>query len=144
VIFDHIGLFVRDIEEGRRQLQALLPIESWGETVEDTGMNVCVQFGRDRSGIRYELVAPLADPNPVSGALAAGKNLLNHVAYRCADLDATARALRGHGAVPIGRPGPAAAFGGRRVAFFLTRLGFIVELVEDGAARPDESGGQRS
>lgn len=135
MIFDHIGLFVRDIDEGRRQLQALLPIESWTDTVEDAGMNVRVQFGRDRSGIRYELVAPLAEPNPVSGVLAAGKNILNHVAYRCGDLDATGAALRGQGAAPLGRPQPASAFGGRRVAFFLTPLRFIIELVEDEAER---------
>ena len=34
MIFDHIGLFVRDIDALRRQLQAPLPIESRSEVIE--------------------------------------------------------------------------------------------------------------
>lgn len=130
MIFDHIGLFVRDIDAGRRQLQALLPIESWSGVIDDPGINVRVQFGVDRSAIRYELVAPLAEPNPVAGVLATGKNILNHVAYRCRDLDSAMEGLRCQGAAPLGRPQPAAAFGGSRVVFFLTPLRFIIELIE--------------
>lgn len=133
MIFDHIGLFVRDIEIGRRQLSTLLPIARWTEVVDDSRMKVRVQFGIDGSGIRYELVAPLGEPNPVARVLDEGKNILNHVAYRCADFESTCAALRREGAVPLGRPQPATAFGGARVAFYLTPLRFIVELVEDRA-----------
>jgi methylmalonyl-CoA/ethylmalonyl-CoA epimerase len=131
MIFDHIGLFVRDIEAGRRQLSALLPIASWTEVVDDPLMNVRVQFGTDGSGVRYELVAPLGEPNPIARVLDEGKNILNHVAYRCADFESACAALRRERAVPLGRPQPAAAFGGALVAFYLTPLRFIVELVED-------------
>ena len=130
MIFDHIGLFVRDIEAGRRQLAALLPISHWTEVVDDRLMNVRVQFGLDASGIRYELVAPLGHPNPVDRVLDEGKTVLNHVAYRCADFESACAAMRGAGAVPLGRPQPAAAFEDARVAFYLTPLRFIVELVE--------------
>jgi methylmalonyl-CoA/ethylmalonyl-CoA epimerase len=131
MIFDHIGLFVRDIETGRRQLAALLPIARWTDVVHDSLMNVRVQFGIDGSGIRYELVAPLGEPNPVARVLEDGKNILNHVAYRCADFESACAALRREGAVPLGRPQPAVAFGGARVAFYLTSLRFIIELVEE-------------
>ena len=130
MIFDHIGLFVRDIGAGRRQLAALLPISRWTEVVDDGLMNVRVQFGLDASGIRYELVAPLREPNPVARVLEDGKTILNHVAYRCADFESACAGLRRAGAVPLGRPQPAAAFEGARVAFYLTPLRFIVELVE--------------
>ena len=138
MIFDHIGLFVRDIEAGRRQLGALLPIAHWTEVVDDPLMNVRIQFGLDRSGIRYELVAPLGEPNPVARALDEGKNILNHVAYRCADCESACASLRREHAVPLGRPQPAAAFDGALVAFYLTPLRFIIELVEDrpGASVP--------
>lgn len=130
MIFDHIGLFVHDIDHGRQHLQALLPIVSWTEVIDDPGMNVRVQFGVDRSAIRYELVAPFGDPNPVSGALASGTNILNHIAYQCDNLDSEMEALRRHGSLPIGPAQPAVAFGGRRVAFYLTPLLFVIELVE--------------
>jgi methylmalonyl-CoA/ethylmalonyl-CoA epimerase len=131
MIFDHIGLFVREIETGREQLSALLPIACWTEVVDDPLMKVRVQFGIDRSGIRYELVAPLGEPNPVARVLDEGKNILNHVAYRCDDFESACATLRRERAVPLGRPQPAAAFGGARVAFYLTPLRFIVELVEE-------------
>jgi methylmalonyl-CoA/ethylmalonyl-CoA epimerase len=131
MIFDHIGLFVREIEAGRRQLAALLPILHWTDVVDDAQMNIQVQFGYDGTGICYELVAPLGEPNPVARALDDGKNILNHVAYRCPDFESACAALRREGAVPLGRPQRAAAFDGARVAFYLTPLRFIVELVED-------------
>lgn len=133
MIFDHIGLFVRDIEIGRRQLGTLLPIAHWTEVVDDPLMKVRVQFGVDGSGIRYELVAPFGEPNPVARVLDEGKTILNHVAYRCADFESACAALRREGAMPLGRPQPAAAFDGSRVAFYLTPLRFIVELVEEPA-----------
>ena len=133
MIFDHIRLFVRDIETGRRQLSALLPIARWTEVVDDPLMKVRIQFGLDGSGIRYELVAPLGAPNPVARVLDEGKTILNHVAYRCADFESACAAIRREGAMPLGRPQPATAFGGARVAFYLTPLRFIVELVEDRA-----------
>lgn len=139
MIFDHIGIFVSDIETGRRQLHALLPIERWTEVIDDPGMNIRVQFGIDGSAVRYELVAPLAEPNPVSGVLATGKNILNHVAYRCGDLESAMDQLRRQGAVPLGRPQAALAFGGNRVTFYLTPLRFIIELVEDKTEHAEQS-----
>jgi methylmalonyl-CoA/ethylmalonyl-CoA epimerase len=132
MIFDHIGLFVQDIDNGRQQLQALLPIVSWTDIVEDPGMKVRVQFGVDNSTIRYELVAPFGQPNPVSEVLASGTNILNHVAYLCDDFEFDMELLRRGGSLPIGPSQPAAAFGGRRVAFYLTPLFFIIELIEAG------------
>lgn len=128
--FDHIGVFVRDLVHGREQLAALLPIERWTEPVDDPLIKVRIQFGIDVSGIRYELVAPLGEGNPVDGALAAGTNLLNHVAYSVADIDAELRRLRRLRCIPTGPPRPAVAFDGRRVVFLLTPLGFIMELIE--------------
>ncbi len=131
--FDHIGIFVPDLAEGRRMLAAIVPIESWSEDFEDPLWAVRICFGATASGFRYELIAPFGTPNPVSGALAAGKNLLNHLAYLVADIDAAADDLRATGAVPMGPARPAVAFAGARVMFFLTALGFIMELIEEPA-----------
>lgn len=130
--FDHIGLFVRDLTNGRETLATILPIGDWTAPLDDPLIRVRVQFGRDRAGIRYELVAPLGPGNPVEGALAGGTNILNHIAYLTPDLDAEVRRQRRAGAVPTGPAQPAVAFGGRRVIFLLTPLRFILELVEDG------------
>lgn len=130
MIFDHIGIFVRDLAVGRKRLSAILPIARYTDAVDDPTLGVRIQFGIDGSGIRYELVAPFGTPNPVDGVLAAGKNILNHVAYRVADLDAEADRLSRDGSVPLGEAKPAVAFNGARVIFLFTPLKFIVELIE--------------
>ena len=129
--FDHVGLFVADLETGRQKLSALLPIAHISEPIDDAGMKVRVQFCTDTSGIRYELVAPFGEGNPVSGVLEHGKAILNHVAYRVADLKSEAARLRKEGAIPLGYARPAVAFDGRLVMFFLTPLRFIIELIEE-------------
>jgi methylmalonyl-CoA/ethylmalonyl-CoA epimerase len=130
MIFDHLGLVVNDLAGGRDKLSRLLPIDGWSEEIADPGIGVWVQFGRDASGFRYELVAPLAKPSPVCDALKSGRNILNHVAYRVTDLDRAAAHLRTEGAIPLGPAKPAVAFTGARVMFFLTPMKFICELVE--------------
>lgn len=108
----------------------MLPIATTDSPVDDPLLKVRVQFCTDTSGIRYELVAPHGEGSPVTGALARGTNILNHVAYEVDDLNAAAGRLREQGAMPLGPALPAIAFGGRRVMFFLTQLRFVVELVE--------------
>jgi methylmalonyl-CoA/ethylmalonyl-CoA epimerase len=134
VNFHHLGIFVKSIEEGKRLLGETIPIREWDRTFEDAGLHVSVCFGMDASGIRYELVAPFGEPNPVSGVLSSGRNILNHVAYTVGDMESAMKMLRSAGAIPMGAPRPAVAFGGANVAFFLTSIGIIIELVEgDGS-----------
>lgn len=131
MIFDHIGLFVPDLETGRQHLTALLPIAQLTDPIDDPVIKVKIQFCTDTSGIRYELVAPLGEGNPVSGVLESGKGILNHVAYKVADIKAETLRLRRSGAMPLGPAKPAVAFNGQLVMFFLTPLKFIIELIED-------------
>ncbi|HTH97513.1 MAG TPA: VOC family protein [Stellaceae bacterium] len=130
MIFDHIGVFVADLAKGREQLSQAIGIGDWGLEIDDPGLKVRVQFGTDASGLRYELVAPGGPGNPVDAVLAERRNILNHVAYRVASLEDELARLRAAGAMPISRPHPAVAFGGRPVVFVLTRPGFILELIE--------------
>jgi methylmalonyl-CoA/ethylmalonyl-CoA epimerase len=132
MIFDHLGVFVADIAQGREALTQLLGAMQWSDVFDDPGIKVRVQFGTDPSGVCYELVAPFGLGNPVDGALGAGVNILNHVAYRTADLDGEMKRMRRLGAIPTGRPMAAVAFGGRRVVFLINKLRFIIELIEDG------------
>lgn len=130
MIFDHVGVFVPDIEAAKKTFGSIFPVRAWSEVFDDSVLHIRCCFGNDDAGLRYELVAPFGSPNPVSGVLKSGRNILNHVAYRVPDLEAASRALQEKGAVPTGPPQPALAFGGAHVMFFLTDLGFIVELIE--------------
>ena len=131
--FDHIGVVVPSVDWGRPRLAPLWGVSRWTRVFEDPIHKVIVQFGRDMSGIVYELVAPLSDDAPIKQALCKGQNLLNHVAYRTPDLAAAAAVLRGQGCIPLGRPAPAVAFGGQPVQFFLTPVRIILEVVQGAA-----------
>lgn len=129
--FDHIGIFVHEIAAGDAALSASIPIARRSEVFTDPVIKVKVQFLFDESGICYELVAPFGEGNPVDGVLKTRRNVLNHVAYRTADLDAALADQRAKGAFPLNEPTPAVAFGGKRVVFLMTPLNFIIELIEE-------------
>lgn len=129
--FDHIGVFVNAIASGDEELSAIIPIARRSEIFTDPVIKVKVQFLYDESGVCYELVAPFGEGNPVDGILKSKRNILNHVAYRTADLDAAITAMRAQGGFPLNEPTPAVAFGGKRVVFLMTSMSFVIELIEE-------------
>ena len=128
--FDHIGLVVSDMAEGRAFLEGMFGIDRWTQVFEDPGIGVYVQFGRTEDGPCYELISPLGEASPVTTALRRGINILNHVAYLTADLDRDARRLEEHGSIMAGPAKPAVAYGGAKVQFWITPQRFMVELIE--------------
>lgn len=128
--FDHAGIVVKTIETGVSCLDRLLPINGWTKQFDDWGLGVSVKFARDRSGVIYELIAPLGENSPVA-AIAKGRvGVINQLAYRVADLVEGASHMRAGGATPIGAAKPAIAFNGAKVQFFLSPVGFVIELIE--------------
>jgi methylmalonyl-CoA/ethylmalonyl-CoA epimerase len=128
--FDHIGLVAGDMAEGRQALESLFGVDRWTQVFEDPGIGVYVQFGRTQEGPCYELIAPLGEASPVQTALKRGINILNHVAYLTADLEAEAARLEQLGSMMAGPAKPAVAYGGARVQFWITPQRFMVELIE--------------
>lgn len=128
--FDHLGLVVKSLQKGREGLRGLVGADSWTRSFEDPGNGVICQFGRDMSGVVYELLEPLGPNSPVAPALAERRAILNHVAYIVDDLDTASRHLRDSGCAPTSQPRPAVAYDGRRIQFFVTPVNFIVELIE--------------
>ena len=108
--FEHIGVFVSSLSSGRKHLENIFQISNWTNPVDDYLQKVSVQFGLDSSGIRYELVAPFGNNNPVDPLLNQSKNILNHVAYLVNDLDASIVKLQKERCLLISGPTPAIAF----------------------------------
>jgi methylmalonyl-CoA/ethylmalonyl-CoA epimerase len=128
--FDHVGVVVRRLDIGRAHLSEVFSIEAWTDEFEDPINGVSVQFGRDPSGLCYEIIAPLGAESPVSAALKTGSRILNHVAYLVPDLNAAADRLGEARCDPTGEPKPAVAYGGRPIQFFISPLKIIIELIE--------------
>ena len=128
--FDHIGIFVKNIDDGLNHLKNIFPIVRYSQEYKDPLLQVIVQFCYDKDGICYELVAPYGKNNPVDSVIATNSNILNHIAYTSKTFDNTLEDLRKKGCVPIVSAKPAVAFGGARVIFFLTPLRMIIEIIE--------------
>ena len=129
--FHHIGIFVDSIETGIDEMSRIYEIEHIGKTIEDSLIGVNIVFLKDSSGINYELVAPFGDDSPVTGVLKRGHGFLNHLAYTTDQFDNQLRNLRNLGVIPLGPAKKAVAFNGRRVVFLLTKLHYIIEIIED-------------
>ncbi|MDC1035052.1 VOC family protein [Alphaproteobacteria bacterium] len=93
-------------------------------------MGVKIKFLKESSGIIYEIVAPLGNNSPVTGVIVRGHGFLNHIAYTTERFDEEINRLRSEGMVPLGPRKKAKAFLGAKVCFFLTRLGYIIELID--------------
>ncbi len=134
LVFDHLGVIVEELAGGREFLRLSLGISRWSAVIEDDGLGVDVQFGAAPSGVGpvYELVAPRGEASPIAGQLGRGKGALNHVAYRTADLAASAAHLRSTGCFATAEPQPAVAYGGAPVQFWVSPLRFLIELIGKG------------
>ncbi len=128
--FHHIGIFVSDIDSGSEIMRNMFPIVSESEIYEDYSIGVYVKFLVDSSDIRYEIVAPLTQDNPVSGLLKSKKNLLNHVAYEVDNFYEVIDSMTNLGALQVSPVSPAVAFNCLNVVFLYSPLGFVVELIE--------------
>jgi methylmalonyl-CoA/ethylmalonyl-CoA epimerase len=130
MIFDHIGVVVKDLAVGRQFLIDALKVSRWSAVFDDPVNGVVLQFGADGQGVCYELLQPAGDNSPVKAALATGRSILNHLAYLVTDLEVAAEKLMSDDCIPTSEPKPAIAYGGRRIQFFVTPLNMIVELIE--------------
>jgi methylmalonyl-CoA/ethylmalonyl-CoA epimerase len=126
--FDHIGVFCKNLEIGKKKLSEILPIVKSSKIFKDPLLKVSVQFLFDNNNICYELVAPNGVGNPVD--LVLKKNTLNHIAYKVSNFNYIIKKYRKLGCMPLSTPKKAVAFHGARVIFFLTPLNIIVELIE--------------
>jgi len=131
--FHHIGIFVKDLQFGKSEISKFVDIVSISDEVIDEDMGVRIIFVKDHSNIIYELVAPLGSNSPVNRVLSSGKDYLNHIAYLTNSFDKEVIRIRVEGMVPLGPAKKAKAFHDSRVIFFLTPLGFIIELIDKSA-----------
>ncbi|MCK4709515.1 MAG: VOC family protein [Gammaproteobacteria bacterium] len=129
--FDHIGVVVSDLVSGEEYLRSIFPIKDCSTVYNDEIINVSIKFLIDKSGVRYELIAPLNEKSPLYSVLKTKKDVINHVAYKTGNFEGSIAHYKNAGCFQLGEPVPAIAFNNKKVVFFLTGIGAIVELVED-------------
>lgn len=129
--FHHVGYVVRSIAEIGKEFARSLGTEWSGEIIHDPLQEAKVAFifwGWPHVP-SLELLEPAGDKSPLSKFLAKGGGL-HHICYEVDSLETQLQQSRGAGCLVVKEPLPAAAFGGRKIAWVYTRQKLLVEYLE--------------
>lgn len=129
--FHHVGFVVPSISETANSFARTMSMQWDGEVVHDPNQKVRVSFlhGESPTDALLELVEPAGDDSPVLGFLKRGGGL-HHVCFVVSSLEKQLEESRSQRSLVVRPPLPAAAFGGRRIAWVYTRQKLLVEYLE--------------
>ena len=129
----HVGIIVRDIEEGIKNHEALFGYKQLGDIVDDHTQKVRVVLmgNSEEDPVKVELISPLGDDSPVTDLLKKRQSLY-HLCYEVPDIEEAKNHARKNGAVIISKPVEAPLFDNRKICFLFTKDHYVIELVESG------------
>jgi methylmalonyl-CoA/ethylmalonyl-CoA epimerase len=128
--FHHIGVAVRDLSKAIPIYKALFNYDLISGPFDDPIQNVSVCFlSRGENDTVIELVAPLGPNSPIDRILKKGGGTY-HVCYTVQNINAAIHHLVEQGSFLLSGPVPAAAFEMRHIAWLMTEVDLLVELVQ--------------
>jgi methylmalonyl-CoA/ethylmalonyl-CoA epimerase len=127
----HIGYIVASIEESGESFARSLGATWDHNIIFDPIQKVRVTFleGASAADSLIELVEPGDPESPVSRFLNRGGGL-HHLCYEVPDMERHLAFCKSVGTLVIRKPAPAVAFGGRCIAWGLTKQKLLVEFLE--------------
>ena len=129
---NHVGYLVKDISAAAGLFVQRLGYVVESAVVEDKLQTAFVQFLRLPGDTAWlELVTPSSANSKLANTLHKGAGL-HHICYETTDFEALCATLRDQAMFMVGNPAPAEAFANRRIAWFMDRSRFLVEIVESG------------
>lgn len=127
----HVGYVVGDIEKAAAGFIGSVGARWDGKIVADPLQGARVSFLTMRPEDAWiELVEPDSPEAPAARFLREKGEGLHHLCYEVSDLTESLRKMRAAGSLLARPPKPAAAFGGRRIAWLLTPEKLLLELLE--------------
>jgi methylmalonyl-CoA/ethylmalonyl-CoA epimerase len=127
----HVGFVVSSIETVADRFARSIGAIWDGKIIHDPLQVVRVSFlrGRGCAFTQVELVEPAGADSPVERFLQRGGGL-HHLCYEVGNLEEQLAFSRSVGGVVVRRPLPAVAFGGRLIAWVLTRDKLLLEFLQ--------------
>lgn len=127
----HVGFVLMSISDSAESFACALGATWDGNLIFDPLQKVYVSFlqGTNPTDSLIELVQPGGPESPVSRFLERGGGL-HHLCYQVGDLESHLGFCKSVGTIIIRPPVPAVAFGGRRIAWGLTKQRLLVEFLE--------------
>jgi methylmalonyl-CoA/ethylmalonyl-CoA epimerase len=132
----HVGFVVQSIAEVAEEFARSIAGTWDGRIILDSLQGAWVSFlhGPIASDALIELVEPVDEGSPVRKFLKQGGGL-HHLCYEVGNLETQLRLSRSTGSLVVRTPVPAAAFGGRRIAWVYTKTKLLLEYLEaDGCS----------
>lgn len=128
--FHHVGFVVASIAEAGPSFSRSLGIAWDGAIIHDPLQQARVTFLRYRpQDPAIELIEPAGVDSPLHKFIAKGSGL-HHVCYEVSNVQAQLERSRAAGCLIVKQPLPAAAFGGRLIAWVYTPQKLLVEYLE--------------
>ncbi len=129
-LFHHVGVAVRDIHKAIPAYQELLGYKVISGPFDDPIQKVSVCFlSRGQGDPELELVAPLGPDSPINRTLKKGGGTY-HICYQVPDINAAVEHLVRNGSFLLSGPVPAVAFDMRQIAWIMTDVFLLIELVQ--------------
>jgi len=129
-LFHHVGVAVRDMESAIPAYKDLLGYELVSGPFDDPIQRVSVCFlSRGPGDPELELVAPLGPDSPINRTLKKGGGTY-HICYQVPDIKAAIEHLVAKGSFLLSEPVPAVAFNMREIAWIMTDVYLLIELVQ--------------
>jgi methylmalonyl-CoA/ethylmalonyl-CoA epimerase len=128
----HVGFVVASISESAQSFAQSIGADWEGEVIYDPLQDARVAFLShrvDTCAPMIELVEPGSDASPLHRFLKDGGGL-HHLCYEVDSLREELHRSRSSGALVVKQPLPAAAFGGRLIAWVYTGQKLLVEYLE--------------
>jgi methylmalonyl-CoA/ethylmalonyl-CoA epimerase len=129
--FHHVGFVVGSIEQTVDAFVKSLNARWDGVIVHDPAQRVRVTFleSVNPADPLFELIEPAADDSPVSAVAKKGGGI-HHVCYVVDSMEEQLARCQSQRTLIVRRPTPAAAFGGRKIAWAYTRNKLLIEYLE--------------
>jgi methylmalonyl-CoA/ethylmalonyl-CoA epimerase len=126
---DHIGIVVKDINEGIEQWETLFGYTQMTDIVTNTRQKVHVVFLRKDNSITIKLISPVSETSPIYKFSRRGGGL-HHLCFKTDNLTATINQLESQGLRILAPPQPGEAFENEDIAFIYANNGLNIELIE--------------
>jgi methylmalonyl-CoA/ethylmalonyl-CoA epimerase len=129
--FHHVGIAVRDLQAAIPNYKSLFGYNLISGPFDDPIQKVSVCFlSRGEGDPALELVAPLGPNSPIDRILKKGGGTY-HICYHVPDIEGAIAHLTEQGSFLVSGPVPAVAFDMRQIAWLMTDVNLLVELVQD-------------
>ena len=128
--FHHVGVAVKNLHAATPVYKALFDYDLLSGPFDDPIQKVSVCFlSRGQGDTVIELVAPLEPNSPISRILKKGGGPY-HICYQVPNIGSAIEHLTNRGCMLLSGPVPAVAFQMKPIAWLMTEVDLLVELVE--------------